>query len=339
MIIKLLIPTELQEVLKNTKLNKTAKKSLLQVYNALLYKNKKYNKKKINEYFPVPSKYLEKINARYFRFIQILLINDIISYQSINSVYLYEDLFTEKIKRNKYYNTHTGECMRYIFNIDTDKGIETDIEIGDKLYEDEKWYDITSKSLKHINQQIKIYRDSFSRRLHTSITSRVEECETNSYKELFSNLTGYSTIDIVECQPTMLYYYMKSNNITIDDNYNVGDIYNQLSDDRNKAKKMFITWLNSDITLPEISIKFPKISQFVANYKKVNGYKSLGAKLQRIESEIVIDDILNNIVDDINIDFCLTLHDSLIVKNSDVDKVYKYVSSKYKELNFKIENF
>jgi len=338
MIINLVIPQGLIQVLKTIK-RKDTRDSLLIIYNYLIFKNTKFNKDKQNLFFPVPSAYLRKISFRYYNYIKILLDNNIIEYKSQNNGFRQEDIFDEEEWYNKkYYNTHTGDCMQYRFLIDTEKGIEKNIEIPDFLYKNEEWYKITYKSLLEIGLDTKIIRDSFSRRLHTTITSNTQVADFNSYKTYLGALGGYTSIDIKECQPTLLFHFLKDK-IEIDNNYTCYTIYSKINQDRDLAKKEFVTWLNGNINeMPKhINKLFPRMSEFIINYKKKNGYKALGAKLQRIESQIVIDDLLDNIVNDINIDFCLSVHDSLIVKNNDVEKVYKYVSSKYKDLKFKKE--
>lgn len=335
--VKILIPEELQKVLKSIK-RKDKRNSLLEIYNALTYKDVKYNKDDRNEIFPVPSAYLVKIRKHYNKYINILLDNNIIGYQSFNKGFKTINLFEDKLYNKKYYNTHTGECMRYCFNIDIENGIEQTIEVPDSLYSDENWYQITIESLQEIKLPIRIIRDSFSRRLHTTITSNTGVEGFDSYKTYLSAFGGYSSIDVKECQPTLLYLYFKDR-VEIDDNYVIGKIYSQINSDRDKAKKEFVTWLNAEIhNMPRhINKLFPELFNYIVNYKSRNGYKSLGAKLQRIESNIVIDDLLDNINREIGVEFCLTVHDSLIVRNEDVDKVYEWVTNKYKELEFKKE--
>ncbi len=337
MTINLIIPPELREVLKTIK-RKDKRNSLLLIYNALIYKDKKYNKINNNLFFPIPSAYLEKINSRYYKLINILLDNDIIEYKTINNGYKDIDLFTDELYSKKYYNTHTGQCMNYRFIIDIEKGREIQINFPDFLYENENWYKITKKSLLEIMLPINIIRDSFSRRLHTSITSNTHIVNFESYKNYLSALGGYTSIDIKECQPTLLFHFLKDK-IVIDNNYTPYTIYSQINNDRDEAKNEFVTWLNCEPNKMSrhINILFPILSDFIINYKNKNGYKSLGSKLQNIEAKIVIDDLLDNIVDGLDIKFCLTVHDSLIVRDEDVDKVSEWVEGKYKQLEFKKE--
>jgi hypothetical protein len=64
-----------------------------------------------------------------------------------------------------------------------------------------------------------------------------------------------------------------------------------------------------------------------------DNYKNGGSLLQRIESKIWIDGIMNNIP----CDFALPIHDSVIVKEKDVDKVLLYCESNYPQIKFKKE--
>jgi hypothetical protein len=93
-------------------------------------------------------------------------------------------------------------------------------------------------------------------------------------------------------------------------------------------------WLNGNGYVPNYGIHtlFPFVSSFLKNLKKGN-YKNSGSLLQRIESKIWIDDILNNIP----CDFAIPIHDSVIVKEEDVENVLKYCQAKYPQLKFKKE--
>lgn len=98
-----------------------------------------------------------------------------------------------------------------------------------------------------------------------------------------------------------------------------------------KVKKQFMYYLNgkSCNLLYGLHILFPKASLFL-NDIKANDYRESAHHFQRIESKIWIDDLLNNIP----VAFALPVHDSLIVKDEDLDKVLKYCEEKYPEIDF-----
>jgi len=93
-------------------------------------------------------------------------------------------------------------------------------------------------------------------------------------------------------------------------------------------------WINSNGYVPNFGIHrlFPIVSKYLKSLKKGN-YKNGGSLLQRIESKIWIDTILN----DIPCDFAIPIHDCVIVKEKDVDRVLNYCLYKYPYLKYKKE--
>lgn len=77
---------------------------------------------------------------------------------------------------------------------------------------------------------------------------------------------------------------------------------------------------------------FPTVIEWVDNYKKENGDDNFSIMLQKKESEIFIDMILNCIIK--KKIFALTKHDSLIVKESDKEKVLELISDYFKLIGF-----
>ena len=187
MIKELIIPKELQFLLSNVK-DTRVKKRLLKVYEALVYK-----KGKTNGFFDVPSNYLEKINSRYYKAIELFIEYGIIEYKTneyepqhkYNNVSLFESKIT------KSYSSKTGRCMKYRFLINTNEGTEQNVNIDvDNLYKDKRWFNLTKKSLLELGLEPKIKRDNFSRRLHTNVTGNMslenDELEIDSYKDFFN---------------------------------------------------------------------------------------------------------------------------------------------------------
>ena len=78
---------------------------------------------------------------------------------------------------------------------------------------------------------------------------------------------------------------------------------------------------------------YPQTMEFIDNYKKENGYKSFSNLLQRTESLIMIDGLLNRLLDkgyDI-----LPIHDAIRVKKSQVEEVKNEIELFFNEINFK----
>lgn len=209
------------------------------------------------------------------------------------------------------------------------EGESIDIDLTTNKYF--RWYDIVQRSLLESGfEDIKIKRDIFGRRLHHS--------GIMNYKNDFR---GYWTIDAVASQPRLLWLDMKEKGV-VDKNYfdifeNGKDFYFELQKllnitDRDEAKELFMFWINGSGYVPnfDIHIIFPGASKYIKDYKK-GDYKSMASHLQRLESKIWIDNILN----DIPCEWALPVHDSIIVKEEDVDIVYNYIKVKYPNMELK----
>lgn len=335
----MIIPKELNLLLQKQK-DKRVLKRILKVYSALLYK-----KGKKKGFFDCPSAYLKKVNGQYNKVMPLLLEYGIIEYKSINKDFKYNDIFSSEVYDKKFYTP--TQSMKYKFIIDTENGFELDFELDYKnLYDNELWYSKTRKSLLEIgfpNEKIRIKRDNFSRRLHTNITTNIEIY--GSYKNLLDG-GDYYTIDSKTSQPRLLWLHL--NEIGFQDerlNYifdNDLDFYEYILEripalnDRDDAKELFASWLNGTgyIDQEKIMIKdiFPIANNFIRTYK-TNSYKNICRLLQFKEANIFIDDLLNNVP----VDFCLSVHDSLIVKKKDSQSVLKWCQERQPELRFELE--
>ena len=355
------IPPEVDKIMEGIK-RSDARSNFLQIYNAFyyLYTTKPEFIPKMGNvsYFDVPSSYLKSINKRYHKYLKILKDNNIITYYSNNYIVLeYSLTGDDKIYRKKYYNTKSGECIKYRFLINPNIGREIEVEIPNP-YEDKRWYKIIRQSLNEVDLDHYIKRDSYSRRLHHRCTFKTgykliqyesdrEDIDLNSYKKFFSTMYPgeYAIIDAQHCQPTLLYHFLKEEGI-VDDNFNFSfenniDFYDYMvqlgiSKDRNMAKRDFVVWLNGDRTKCKKGIKekFSELHKYFYQYKTIYGQKSIGRKITRMESSIFIDDLLENFP----FDFCITIHDSLIVRVEDIDKVMDYCNGKYGRIvNFRSE--
>jgi len=318
------INQSIKDIINSMPFNKTVKNNSLKIYGALYLMSKRKNK---FGYFPVPSEYLKSINVRYYKIMDY--------FESIGLIKPYtrpiqdeKDIFN--VINKKYYDVSKGICMKYKFLISTD-GEQIDIDMTTNKYF--RWYEIIQNSLLEVGfEDIIIKRDTFGRRVHHSAI--------RNYKEDFK---GFWTIDSISSQPRLLWLDMKLKGI-IDDEYNNifendKDFYLEIQyklniKTRQEAKDLFMYWVNSSGYVPNFNIHklFPIVSNYIKKYKSSN-YKNMASHLQRIESKIWIDDILN----EIPCEFALPIHDSVIVKEEDVDNVYNYILNKYPELRFKKE--
>lgn len=320
---KIKITTETKELLESIG-NTTRQKNAYKVYAALFALS---SRKHPNGYFDVPSTYLKKINSRYKDIIDSLIKNNIIEYKQTLKI---DENNIFQSRTSKCYSTQMGFCMKYRFKVDVSTGeqIEIDMSSGRK----EKWYDITYNSLLSLGYLPIITRDSFGRRVHYPLIQ--------DYKTELQN-KGLCAIDSCTSQPRLLWLLMKENDI-IDPDYhlifaNEQDLYTELANkfnlkDREAGRDLFSLWVNGKKHLPLKNIRslFPIATSYIDGLKK-RYYKDSAAYLQRKESAIWIDDLLANIPTD----FALPVHDSIIVKVEDYDKVLAYCQAKYPELRFK----
>lgn len=307
--------------------NKTVQENALKIYAALLQRS---NRKNSEGYFDVPSTYLKSINLRYYKIIDKFIEDGIIDYFK-RVVQDENDLFNTKLK--KYYNKNLGICMKYKFLIDVSKGEEVEVNMDNNRKKN--WYKILHNSITSLGYtNVKITRDDFGRRVHHNLT------QTYKY-ELTGR--GLSIIDAKCSQPRLLYLMMKNRNV-VDNVYNYIfdnniDFYNYIVDalnlnDRQQAKDLFMYWLNSDGYVPNYKIHnlFPETTKFIKTLKSKN-HKDSSSTLQREEAKIWIDDLLDNLP----VNFGLTIHDSLIIRDKDVIKVLKYCKEKYPQIQFDIK--
>ena len=330
---------------------KDRRKNLINIFNLLLRLNKKNNFNKeedriINNYFSVPSLLLKKINHRYKPLIEILLDNDIIDYFSMQEDNELFAISNHSQNKTLSYSTKLNQSIQYIFKIDTN-----DIEIEEMTYNN-NWFNIINKSLKELDLDSKIFRCNYGRRIHHKISLdmniEVEGTFIRSYKDFFNlpqHKDKYKVIDIKHSQPTLLHNLMKEKGFSCEVFFNLIekglDIYEYIKDnitsinDREEAKRLFQRFISKDdksIEIKGLNKLFKGVKVFSSVINK-EGYKNLNKLLQRTESKLVIDNLLNNL----DIDFCVTVHDSFIIKNNEVDRVYKYLNERTKGMFIKWE--
>lgn len=318
------INDNIRNIINNIPYNKTVKNNALKIYAALYLMSKRKNK---FGYFPVSSEYLKRINLRYYKIIDYF--EEVGLIQSFKRpVQDNNDIF--KTKYVRYYDVNKGICMKYKFLVSTSgDNIDVDMITNQKF----RWYELIQNSLLEAGyEDIKISRDTFGRRVHHS--------GIRDYKKDFK---GYYTIDSISSQPRLLYLDMKEKGL-YDENYfnifeNNKDFYLETQyalklKERQEAKDLFMYWVNSNGYVPDYNIHnlYPVVSKYIKDRKK-GSYKDMASYLQRIESKIWIDDIMNTIP----VEWALPIHDCVIVKEKDADDVLEFCKMKYPELRFKKE--
>ena len=326
----IIIPKEVKNAINDMPYNKTVKNNAIKIYAALYIKS---HLKNSQGYFPVSSEYLQCINKRYNNILKYFIEKGIIDYYK--KAYQDENDIFNTIYR-KSYNKEKGICARYKFLINTEVGDNIEVDMVTNKYN--RWYEIIENRLIESGFEVKITRDSFGRRVHHS-----------AIRDYKTDFKGYWTIDSICSQPRLLYLELKQKNISMDKDFinifendkdfyletaNLLEIDGSKEDKRDKVKDIFMFWINGKGYVPNFKIHmiFPNVSQYLKKQKSGN-YKNIGSILQRLESKIWIDDILNNIPTN----WALPIHDSVIVKEKDVNEVLKYCMIKYPDLRFKKE--
>ena len=319
---KIIIPKEVKAVIE-TLGNKTKQTSGIKIYTALLLRTNRTDK---FGFFDCPSTYLQAVNSRYATIIGAFIEAGIIKRKETLKIDP-NDIFNTI--KSPTYSSHLGYCMKYKFLIDLTIGEELEINFDSGIAR--RWYNILQNSLIEFGYPPKIKRDNFGRRVyHPAI---------KNYKlELTGK--GLYVIDAIASQPTLLWLMMNERGYK-DTYYNSIfdskiDFYTQVANDlnladRNKAKKLFTIWANSDKKAAYASMKelFPIATQFL-NELKGGNYKNSSSTLQRYEASIWVDDLLENIP----AEFALPVHDSLIVKEEDLLLVLDYCNAKYPLISF-----
>ncbi|TWR26923.1 hypothetical protein FPZ42_07765 [Mucilaginibacter achroorhodeus] len=321
------LPNQFKTAINKMPFNVTVKKNAIKIYAALYSKS---HLKNSTGFFPVPSAYLAAVNKRYYKILDYFVERGLIDYYK--KAYTDDkDIFNTIYRKS--YNKELGICAKYRFLVNVEVGDEVNVDMVSNRTN--RWWNITENSLIEAGFDVKISRDDFGRRVwHSAI---------RNYKTDFQ---GYYTIDSQCSQPRLLYKYFKDKGIN-DPEYmrifnNELDFYSEVAkkldftgtkeSKRADAKDLFMHWINGNGYVPDFEIHnlFPIASKYLKSIKKGN-YKSGGSLLQRIESKIWIDDLLTNIP----CDFALPVHDSVIVKEKDVDRVLEYCKAKYPEIRFK----
>lgn len=163
-------------------------------------------------------------------------------------------------------------------------------------------------------------------------------------------------IDLANSQFTLLSMIMDNEMINKTDDFyefksncSKGLLYNylmeKLSLNRNEVKKImmniaFSSYRNKSKAKKLFNECFPSVLSYIENYKKEldeiecldrRGYKNFAVNLQRVESEIFIDNFYYYFKQT-NV-WCITKHDSLIIKNQDIKKVLHYLEEECNKIN------
>jgi hypothetical protein len=186
-------------------------------------------------------------------------------------------------------------------------------------------------------------RNNTNKRLDSNITNMCSELVDEICKD--NNLVQ---IDLMNSQFSILSYILPKELDELSDiklfkqlSYS-GELYDYLKDimcldNRKEAKYLtfellFSSHKNKDPRIKKLREIFPNVINYINDYKKKNGYKTFAVMLQNKESQIFIDDIWYELKK--KGFFCLTKHDSFIVKKEDVKEITEYIQLYFDSIGF-----
>jgi hypothetical protein len=224
---------------------------------------------------------------------------------------------------------------------------------------------VNTKTYEAINAKCLDFTFDKHGRFHSNFTRLKREiresCLRVKYKGIVENTFE---IDIKNSQPMFLLLLLRDNLIDLDfEEYqdykkecHTGDIYKRLMKTytyfhkgekitRREAKDFFYQYLFGEATKKNGNLKnsrkyfkrmFPSIDRWMAYYKRENGHKAVAHNLQRLESNLIYNNIIKEIKQIDSSIPIITVHDSLIVPESCrklvEDVFYKHVNNIFEDV-------
>ena len=192
------------------------------------------------------------------------------------------------------------------------------------------------------SQDYKATRNTTNNRLDTNLTNL-----PSVYTDWICNRNNLIQIDLANSQLCFLSKMLEDTpGLNGVDNFcNIsyrGEIYDYVQhqlglETRDDAKLLMITILFSSNYnskgKKEFKSLFPEVHQWLHAYKKEHGYKNISVTLQKMESKLFIDKIYVTLKK--RGVFCLTKHDSLIIRSRDAKKVLSTIKTQFKSFGLK----
>jgi len=192
------------------------------------------------------------------------------------------------------------------------------------------------------SQEYKASRNKTNNRLDTNLTNL-----PSVYTDWICKRNNLIQIDLANSQLCFLSKMLEDTpGLNGVDNFcNIsysGEIYDYVQDqlgleNRDDAKLLMITILFSSNYnskgKKEFKSLFPEVHQWLHNYKKEHGYRNISITLQKMESKLFIDKIYVTLKK--RGVFCLTKHDSLIIRSRDANKVLSTIKNQFKSFGLK----
>jgi len=192
--------------------------------------------------------------------------------------------------------------------------------------------------------------------------NRLDNNFTNMKKVLFNIIledNNLVSLDAANCQYAIFAHKAKTySEINTKEDFLLyqklvesGEFYQYVCDslglkdkDEAKAKMMefwFSSYKNNTAFKKNFKEIFPSVVEWIDNFKKskstttIDRSNKFSIMLQCFESEVFVDNLLMSCINQ-NI-FCITKHDSLIVKKEDEERVRKIMQEYFESINFKVK--
>ncbi len=189
-----------------------------------------------------------------------------------------------------------------------------------------------------------VHRNETNNRLDSNLTNL---CELLTKEIMLDN--DLCSIDLGNSQFSIFcYLYEQAGNemtpdfLRFQELATKGELYEEIADilglkNRKEGKSlMFELFFASHLYNPkrktELKKHFPTVVRFIDNYKKEHGDNAFSIQLQKQEAEIFIDNIYTRIKEECL--FCLTKHDSVIVRSQDEKRAFEIIEEYFNEIGF-----
>jgi hypothetical protein len=210
--------------------------------------------------------------------------------------------------------------------------------INDKINSIRICYSEAILNLEHVN--LRVSRNDTNNRLDTNITNMCSILTDEICKQ-----NGLTQIDLKNSQFTLLSHILTANLDT--DDFKLfkslsisGGLYDYIKQElgletRKQGKIgmfeiLFSSRKNNTTNKAKLKTIFPSVIKWIDDFKAANGDSQFSIMLQKYESQIFIDNILTKIKKKGL--FCLTKHDSVIIRDEDFDTINEIITNEFKNI-------
>lgn len=188
--------------------------------------------------------------------------------------------------------------------------------------------------------KLRATRNTTNNRLDTNITNLCadltdEICNNNNLIQIDLNNSQFALLShwLTGTLDTSDFKLFKSLSIS-------GELYDYIKDKLSlKSRKegkiamfeiLFSSRKNNTPNKKMLKEIFPTVIKWIDDYKSVNGDEAFSVALQKLESKIFIDTILTKIKK--NKLFCITKHDSVILKNENKEQILEIINEEFNKI-------